>query len=92
MILYKITCSFDDVDGGCCFWAATKRDAKRIASYIERENCEGGDYEGSLLTEPLIEKAVIPTHKDGLLKFLQANATADYVFNYPHQLTTDALA
>lgn len=92
MILYRITCSFDDVDGGCCFWAATKRDAKRIASHIERENCEGGDYEGLLIGGPSIEKMVIPSHKDGLLQFLQSNASVEYVPNYPHQLTKDALA
>jgi hypothetical protein len=92
MILYRITCSFDDVDGGCCFWAATKSDAKRIASYIERENCEGGDYEGSVITTPLVEKVVIPSHKDGLLQFLQSNASVEFIPNFPHQLTKDALA
>lgn len=83
MKLYRVTCSWDDVDGYPVFWAGTKRDAQRIQNYIFKETETGGCHDGAALGDPEIEEVNVPTDKKGLLAFLQLNAQIDYYPTYP---------
>lgn len=84
MKLYRVTCSWDDVDGTPVFWAGTKRDAQRIRSYIFKEGKkDGGCHEGAAFGDPEIEEVNVPTDKKGLLAFLQRNAQIECYPTYP---------
>jgi len=90
MKLYKVTCSWDDVDGLPVFWASTKRDAQRIKSTIIRENKPDGMHEGEVLGDPEIEEVNAPTDKNGLLRFLQDAAQIQDYPTYPTWIQQEA--
>jgi len=90
MKMYKVTCAWDDVDGHPVFWAGTKRDAQRIKSHIIRQNKDGGDYEGEVVTDPEIDEVNVPTDKRGLLAFLQSVAQIDCYPTYLSEIVTEA--